>query len=149
MVAKTKFGSAFWSFHFGLGASFGPVLAPKIRKKSPFWCCFWMFSFCLGLVFWKYMLLDDSPEGFSVVPARHTAREPHRCARTFQGTAKNMAHESFYRKTARQTSLHLRHGALHAADMVMLRHLYIYSPGTTTPAPSSHVGRTAVDVQAR
>ena len=98
----------------------GPFLAPNVRKNVRFVLLLDVFVLPgFGLLEVLYMLLADRPEGFSVVPARHTAREPHCCARTFQGTAKNMAHESFYRKTARRTLLHLRHGALHAADMFM------------------------------
>ena len=108
--AITKFGSyarafllvsdpnsALRSYFFQNWANFCPLSPQKKTILVQVWSC-------LGLVFQKYMLLADKPEGLSVVPARHTAHEPHRCARTFQSTvhAESMANESRYRKTVRQ-----------------------------------------------
>ena len=80
--AITKFGSsarafllvsdpnsALRSYFFQNWANFCPLSPQKKTILVQVWSC-------LGLVFQKYMLLAARPEGFSVVPARHTVHGP-------------------------------------------------------------------------
>ena len=146
MYAQTKFGSCaqvapglvYWSTvsrpHFGLEKTkIGPFFAPQDLKKSPFWSsfrtCSGLAQDLLGLVFRCRWYWPIDPNGFPL--SRHDTRHTSPIAVHARSTvhAEKMANESRYRKSVRQTPLHLRHGALHAADMVMLRYLCIYITG--------------------
>ena len=127
-------GLAYWSTvsspHFGLLKSeIGTFLAAQVLKKSPFWSRFRTCSGLARLVFRCTCYWPTGTKGFPL--SRHDTQHTSPIAVRARSRvhAENMADESRYRKTVRQKSLHLRHGALHAADMVM-RHLYVYSPGT-------------------
>ena len=74
--------SAWRSFSLWSRGHFCPQ---SLQKEKTFWSTSGLASvWCFKM----YMLLADSPERFSVVPAQYTAREPHRCARTFQSTCR-------------------------------------------------------------